>query len=142
MHTLPAAKISPGADTDNFVKQQHGGLCDNNNVSSHDADRENLMMMKMMNAPHEPIPLVDEAGWSHPIEQSSTLLDTEYGASIISDSGSNSGCSSECSDEIFQEQACVNDSPLEETDLGEFLMDTFEDVYVMDVMDDLPQLDS
>jgi hypothetical protein len=140
VHTLPAAKISPGADADNFVEQRHGecGTCD---VSCHDADRENQMMMMMMNAPHEPIPLEDEVEW---FLQPQPLLDTVNDASVISDCNSNSGCNSECSDcsdESVQElaNASLNNPHNEETDLREFLMDTFEEVDVIDYIDDLPQ---
>jgi hypothetical protein len=134
MRTLPAAKISPGADVEGFVDPHRDG--GNYDLSCHDADRDNLMMMKMMNAPHEPIPLDDRVGWCQPLMD----MDNVYEVSNISDSGSSSGGSSECSDDIVQEQTSMNNPLCEETDLREFLMETFEDTYVTEFVDDMAQL--
>jgi hypothetical protein len=138
--TLPAAKISAGADADTFLEQQHDGVSGMNDISSHDYDRDNLMMMNMMNSPHEPIPLDFGAGWCNPFIEPPSLVDTLHGVSTISDYGSTSGCSSECSDDEVHNQASDTNPHDQETDLREFLMETFEDVNVMDYTEDLAPL--
>lgn len=129
------------------MEQQHGAAraaaTNNNHCSSgrHGDDRDNLMMMKMMNSPHEPIPY----GWEHPA--AIDLLDavTEY-ASVSSDSCSNCGSRSDdgTDDVMVQEQRPMEDGHHhfggEESDLGEFLMDTFESVDVIAALEDMPEL--
>lgn len=146
--TLPAAKIPPGADTANeYFAEQHGAAAattTNDYNSRHGDDRDNLMMMTMMNAPHEPI-LYAESGWEHSVSEALDIV-TEY-ASVSSLSCSNCGSIDNGSDDamVEQQQQQVQRSmgdahhfEGEDSDLSEFLMDTFEgaDVDVMAAMDD------
>ena len=113
VHTLPAAKILPGADADSSVmKVANGngvpcreyGYQDNAVPQSGMFDAWNMQEMERLAAPPAP--------------------------ASVSDSGS-----SKCSDE-----APVYRDSLDESELGEFLMDTFPGVDVMAVMDDIPEL--
>jgi hypothetical protein len=145
---LPAAKISPGADNANeYFAEQHGAAAattTNDCNSRHGDDRDNLMMMKMMNAPHEPI-LYAESGWEHSVSDALDIV-TEY-ASVSSLSCSNCGSIDNGSeDAMVQQQQQQVQRPMddahhfegEDLDLSEFLTDTFEgaDVDVMAAMDD------
>jgi hypothetical protein len=130
VHTLPAAKIPPGADVDDLLEHGDG---DSPVDACHGDDRDNVMMMKMMNSPHEPIPLADQ--WQH-------HQCFEHAASSVSDSSSSCGSShSETSDDFLADNRPAIDHHFgEETDLGEFLMDTFDGVDVMAVMEDMASI--
>ncbi len=113
VHSLPAAKIPPGAD-ESVV----------NNVSC-----DNCMMMTTTNSQNDHNPLFavceNERCKSEVVQYPLDCI-TEYAPS---DSGS-SECSEDVTDFPFDHQC-------DESELRDFLLDTFEGV---DVMDDMPEL--
>ncbi|KAG7360149.1 bZIP transcription factor [Nitzschia inconspicua] len=135
-----ASKIPPGADVaENSVGHDETII---HGISCHFDDRDNIFMMKMMNEPHEPLPFAD-CEWQHGAEQPVDTI-TEYTTSSMSDNSSSCGSShsDDCIEDFLQDQhpSVAESHNYEDTDLGEFLRDTFENVDVMAAMEDMPEL--
>jgi hypothetical protein len=108
VHTLPAAKILPGADDDLSVMTVMNG----NDVQD-DVPPPQCNMLETWN-----------------MQEMERLATTTPPPASVSDSGS-----SECSDDVP-----LHHDSLDESELGEFLMDTFTGVDVMAAMDDMTEL--